>query len=345
MKIAAYAIAKNEEKHVARWYESVKDADHIFILDTGSTDSTVEIALSLGIEVQSRQFDPFRFDHARNFAIACLPHDIDLCISLDMDEVLTPGWRQELEYIGVGANRVTHKVVTTFNEDGSEGQSFTIGRVHGRHSHTWKYPIHEVLMPVSSEASIYSDKFAIHHHPDNSKSRGQYLAMLKLAAEEQPNDERLQFYLAREYFFHDEYAMAQHHFSRHLAISQWNPERASSHRYMAKMRPDSAEHHLYKAVAEDPTRRENWVALASLYYHRADWIRCASACEMALAITEQPTDYFCETESWNWYPYDLAAISNYRLGDMEKAWEYGAEALSRNPQDQRLQANLGWYRL
>jgi tetratricopeptide (TPR) repeat protein len=169
--------------------------------------------------------------------------------------------------------------------------------------------------------------------------------MLKLAAEEKPNDERLQFYLAREYFFHNEYAMAQHHFSRHLTISQWNPERASSHRYMAKMRPDSAEHHLYKAVAEDPTRRENWVALATLYYNRHDWIRCASACEMALSVTERPTDYFCETESWNWYPYDLAAISNYRLGDMEKAWEYGAEALSRNPQDQRLQANLGWYRL
>jgi tetratricopeptide (TPR) repeat protein len=345
MKIAVYTIAKNEIAHVARWAESCKEADHRFILDTGSTDGTRHAAVDLGIDVMSRQFDPFRFDHARNFALACLPHDIDLCVSLDMDEVLTPGWRQELEYIGVGANRVTHKVVTTFNEDGSEGQSFTIGRVHGRHSHTWKYPIHEVIMPVDAEASIYSDKFAIHHHPDNNKSRGQYLEMLKLAAEEQPNDERLQFYLAREYYFDGQYALAQHHFARHLSISQWNPERASSHRYMAKMRPDSAEHHLYKAVAEDPTRRENWVALADLYHDRADWVRCASACEMAMAVTEKPTDYFCEAEAWNWHPYDLAAISNYHLGDIDKAWEYGAEALSRSPQDERLQANLTWYRL
>jgi tetratricopeptide (TPR) repeat protein len=345
MKIAVYTIAKNEAKHVGRWAESCKEADHRFILDTGSTDGTRHAAIDLGIDVMSRQFDPFRFDHARNFALACLPHDIDLCISLDMDEVLTPGWRQAIEHLDLLTNAVRHKIVTTFNEDGSEGQSFTGCRVHGRHSHTWKYPIHEVLHPTVAEATALVDGFAIHHHPDNSKSRGQYLDMLKLAAEEKPNDERLQFYLGRECFFHGQYALAQHHFSRHLAIAQWNPERASSHRYMAKMRPDSAEHHLYKAVAEDPTRRENWVALATLYYNRHDWIRCASACEMALAVTERPTDYFCETESWNWYPYDLAAISNYRLGDMEKAWEYGAEALSRNPQDQRLQANLEWYRL
>jgi len=29
MKIAVYTIALNEEKHVQRWYESVKDADYI----------------------------------------------------------------------------------------------------------------------------------------------------------------------------------------------------------------------------------------------------------------------------------------------------------------------------
>jgi glycosyltransferase involved in cell wall biosynthesis len=345
MKIAAYAIAKNEEKHVARWYESVKDADYIFILDTGSTDNTVEIALSLGIEVQSRQFDPFRFDHARNFAIACLPHDIDLCVVTDLDEILTPGWREALEELDPSVNRVNIKAVVDFNADGSEGQTFSTGRIHGRHTHEFRYAIHEVLTAIKPEVAIYTDKFAVHHYPDNSKSRGQYLEMLKISSEEQPNDERLRFYLAREYFFHGRYELAQHHFTRHLAIAQWNPERSSSHRYMAKMRPDAAEHHLYKAVAEDPTRRESWVALAALYYDRADWIRCASACEMALAITEKPTDYFCETDSWNWYPYDLAAISNYHLGDVEKAWDYGVEAMSRNPQDERLQANLTWYRL
>ena len=38
MKIAVYAIAKNEEAFVTRWVESAADADYVVLLDTGSSD-------------------------------------------------------------------------------------------------------------------------------------------------------------------------------------------------------------------------------------------------------------------------------------------------------------------
>ena len=41
-KICVYAISKNEEKFVDRWMDSVSEADEVFVLDTGSTDETVE---------------------------------------------------------------------------------------------------------------------------------------------------------------------------------------------------------------------------------------------------------------------------------------------------------------
>lgn len=44
MKIAVYAISKNEEQFVERFCNSAKDADLILIADTGSTDGTVEKA-------------------------------------------------------------------------------------------------------------------------------------------------------------------------------------------------------------------------------------------------------------------------------------------------------------
>ena len=42
MKICVYAICKNEEKFVDRWIKNVKEADEVYVLDTGSTDNTVQ---------------------------------------------------------------------------------------------------------------------------------------------------------------------------------------------------------------------------------------------------------------------------------------------------------------
>ena len=40
-KVCVYAISKNEEKFVDRWVKSMREADKIFVLDTGFTDKTI----------------------------------------------------------------------------------------------------------------------------------------------------------------------------------------------------------------------------------------------------------------------------------------------------------------
>jgi Tfp pilus assembly protein PilF len=345
MKIAVYTIAKNEQQFVQRWADSCAEADYRLILDTGSIDNTCQIAWDADVTVETEIFDPWRFDHARNVALACLPDDIDLCISLDMDEVLQPGWRKALEAIPAGTTRPRYKYVWSWNPDGTEGLVYGGDKIHARHGYTWKHPVHEVLKPDGVETQHWVDGLQIHHHPDSTKSRSQYLPLLKMAVEEDPRDDRNQFYLAREYFFHGETGLAQYHFSEHLKLSQWHPERAASYRYLAKMRPDAAEFHLYSAIAEDPSRRESWVDLAMVYYKKEDWVACRQACTMALRITDKPLDYLCEAEAWGWLAHDLMAISCHKLGDTDEAFFHGSEALALNPKDERLQANLTWYRL
>jgi glycosyltransferase involved in cell wall biosynthesis len=343
MKIAVATIAKNEEQFVQRWAESCKEADYRLILDTGSTDGTIYKATANNIECFKQVFTPWRFDHARNHAMSLIPEDIDYVIWLDMDEQLQPGWREALET--ATCTRPRYKYIWSWNEDGTEGLVYGGDKIHSRHGYTWKHPVHEVLHPEATETQQWIDGLEIHHHPDNTKSRGQYFDLLKLAVEEDPRDDRNQFYLAREYFFNNEYGMAQYHFARHLDLSLWNPERAASHRYIAKMRPDAAEHHLYKAIAEDPNRREAWVDLAMVYYNRQDWISCRMASAMALRITEKPMDYLCEADAWGWLPHDLMAISCYNQGDVDEAWYHGSLAASMNPTDERLKANLTHYRV
>jgi len=102
MKIAIYAISKNEEEFVKRFYESAKNADLVLIADTGSTDNTVSLARSLGITVHDIAVKPWRFDKARDTALNLIPGDFDVCISLDLDEVMEPGWREEIERVSNG---------------------------------------------------------------------------------------------------------------------------------------------------------------------------------------------------------------------------------------------------
>lgn len=342
MKIAVYTIALNEEQFVKRWAESAKNADYVLIADTGSSDGTISIANSIPyVNVINISVSPWRFDNARNEALAALPDDIDLCIALDMDEVLVDGWRQLLESSSV--NRPRYKYVWSWNDDGSEGLVYGGDKIHGRHTHFWKHPVHEVLKPLSDESQEWIDGFEIHHHPDSSKSRSQYFDLLKLAVEEDMNDDRNQFYLAREYFFNNNFDDAAHHFKIHLTLSSWSPERAASCRYLSKCEPDKSLYWLYRAVAEDSSRRENWFALMRHYYDIANYSALVYATNMALLIEDKPLDYLCDADSWGWQFYDLAAIGFYYTGDYERAKFYGSKALISSPNDERLKNNMVFY--
>lgn len=344
MKIAVYTIAKNEEQFVKRWYESAKEADYLLIADTGSTDNTVAIAESLGINVIHSPVSPWRFDVARNASLNALPDDIDYCIALDMDEVLQPGWREHLESVPPETTRPRYKYTWSWNEDGTPGLTYGGDKIHTRKNYKWKHPVHEVIMCTDIEVQNWTG-LEIHHHPDHTKSRGQYFPLLELAVQEDPDDDRNAYYLAREYYFHNMHDKAAAEFKRHLALPRavWPPERSASMRYLAKIEKQNTEVWLLRAAAEAPHRREAWVDLANYYYQNKMWPQCYSSALRALSIKDKPLEYICEAFSWGSAPYDFAAISAYQLKIKDKALEYGKKAVEINPKDERLLGNMKFY--
>ena len=352
MKVAVYTIALNEEKHVERWYNSIKDADYILIADTGSTDKTVEVAEGLGINVISVLLKPFRFDTSRNAALAALPADIDYCISLDMDEVLTDGWRKEIETLHPpveGASAILRSLLTwNIKEDGTPGLQYGADRVHSRWGVTWKQPAHEIVSTYGEYKEVRGwVGFGINHLADPTKSRSQYLSMLKMAVDESPYSDRNAYYYARELFYYGKYEEATTEFKRHLSLptAVWAPERASSMRHIGKMNPSECIEWYAKAAEESPGRREPFVDMAKHYYSQQDWENCYKTSMDALRITEKKLDYMCEEDSWNELPYDYAALSAYHLGRPEEAVELNDKAMEINPTDERLKTNSEWYRL
>ena len=344
MRIAVYTIALNEEKHVKKWYESAKDADYLLIADTGSTDKTVEIAESLGINVIKIKVDPWRFDDARNASLAALPGYIDYCIALDMDEVLVKGWKKDLpKALEAGVTRPIYNYVYGWDENGKPDLNFDGIKIHARRGYRWKFPIHEAVSPYKIPEVRARIDLTIHHFQDKEKSREQYLDMLEMAVDEDPKCSRSLYYLGREYYYKQRYYDSLQTFKRYLEESTFKAERSYALRMMAKCDPDNAEKHLEDSIAEC-TSRESVLALANHYYQQMKWPDCFRVATRALGITEKQTDFMAEGWAWGHMADDLVAISAWQLGEFKTAIEHGEKALAFSPDDERLQNNLKHYR-
>jgi glycosyltransferase involved in cell wall biosynthesis len=344
MKIAVYTIALNEEKFVWDWYNSAKDADYLLIADTGSNDNTVSLAESIGINVVKISISPWRFDDARNASLAALPKDIDICISLDMDEVLVSGWREKLEGINPDTTRPRYKYTWSWNEDGTPGLEYGGDKIHARHGYRWKHPVHEVLTTDRLQENQEWIDLEIHHHPDSSKPRSQYLPLLELSVREDPHDDRNAYYYARELFFYGKNDEAVKEFKRYLDLptARWGAERAAAYRYMAKCQPILGDQYLIQAIEEDKSRRESYVSLSQWYYDNKQWDWCYDYAFLALEIKEKPLDYLCEDYAWGSLPHDLAGIAAYNLGNIEDAIKHTEDAIALS-NDPRLKTNLEHY--
>jgi glycosyltransferase involved in cell wall biosynthesis len=92
--ISILILTFNEEKIIRQCLESVSWSDDVVVVDSFSTDRTVEIARSVGARVIQHEF--VSFAEQRNFGLrnGCLKND--WVFHLDADEVVTPQLKDEL---------------------------------------------------------------------------------------------------------------------------------------------------------------------------------------------------------------------------------------------------------
>lgn len=350
MKIAVYTIALNEEKHVKRWYESAKDADLLVIADTGSVDNTRYLAKSIGINVQQIEVKPWRFDVARNASLAMIPEDFDICIQLDMDEVLPTGWRKKVEEAFEQGNTwPKYTMVMSRDSDGKPRNFYHHFRIHPRKGFFWKYPIHEVLdhFPgLSFERKVID--LEIDHLQDKSKPRSSYLNLLETAVAEMPQDWRMNHYLNREYFYNRDWLkVLQSAYQCEKIVGGWDVERASTYIWASE-----AAHHLkmdslardwaVKATIAAPEFYEAWHWLAHIYHLEKDWLNCLDSAAKILVLSKQ-SHHLVKPEVWEWWGYDLIALASHNLGSDFDAVRFGRLAIQGDGSNDRLTKNLTYY--
>jgi glycosyltransferase involved in cell wall biosynthesis len=349
-KICVYAICKNEEKFVDRWMDSMGEADEIVVTDTGSTDGTVEKLRARGATVYEEIVSPWRFDVARNRSLSHVPDDADICVCTDLDEVFRPGWRKKLEAAWLpGTTMANYLYNWSLNPDGTPGVQFTYFKVHTKKDYRWTYPVHEVptFVGAGAQRRVFVEGMILDHYPDDTKSRGSYLPLLQMAAEEMPESDRMAYYLGREYTFNRRWEDCIRECKRHLALpsATWAEERSASMRLIANAHfrlgnyPEAGRWFL-RAIAECPGMRDAYVEYAQAAYNQEDWVTVFAMTEAALAIPSRSTTYTNAAHAWNHTPHDLAALGCYYLGLRERARRHAEDALALAPDNERLRRNV-----
>ena len=373
MKITVYGICKNEEKHVRRFLDHARCADYICLLDTGSEDGTREAVTAWALKhlndtevmLSSRPYEPwccgeeydeilsmggrpFRFDEARNESMKLIPPDTDVCVCLDLDEILCPGWRAAIErYWSLLDTTGRYEYVWNFRPDGSDGVKFLGEKVHRYGRCRWVGAVHEVMKYDDIRVDVQIPGLRIEHHADDGKSRGNYLPMLELAVREDPENDRNVHYLGREFFFRGRYEKAVETLRHHLVMetAHWKAERAASMRYIgvsyqAMGDMEQAEAWLKLAAGEAQEQREPLIELAKLYLAGQNWSEAVRQCEKALTRTERPMTYMSEAYAWGEGPWDLMSVALWYEGKYQSAVECCRKALELNGSDERIRNNL-----
>lgn len=345
-KIVVYAIAKNEEQFVERFCKSAEDADRIVIVDTGSSDKTVKLAHQHGAAVPQICVSPWRFDIARNAALSLLPADYDICVSLDLDEELQPGWRDAIEKAWVwGTTRLKYKF------DWGVGIVFYYEKIHARHGYRWHHPCHEYPVPDRiTERWATTDELLVVHKPDPSKSRGQYLDLLRVSVEEDPQCPRNAFYYARELSFHGKHEEAIAECKRYLDLPRatWDGERCYAKRTIGRClfemgHKDRAWTAFMEAMMEAPGTREPWAELAKLAHDLHRWKDCYWAATKGLEITDRLAVYTCDPEVWGTILHEYAAFAAWNLGLKSEAVKHMQDAAAKAPDNQWIRDHLDFY--
>lgn len=356
-KICVYAICKNEEKFVDIWLNSVMEADYIVVLDTGSTDNTYKLLRSDPriTRCEQKEINPWRFDVARNEALKLVPKDADILVSVDLDEVFVPGWTNIIRcFWQDDTERMLYKYAWSSDKDGNPLLVFVYDKIHCNNFH-WVFPCHEVLARNGDNALIaehqnhvkYLDQIILFHYPDQEKSRSNYLSLLQLRYEENPEECYSSYLLGREYLHYNQYDEAIKYFDITLNLKdiQYHKEieqiclRYKGDCYRGKGELLEALFCYLKYINTDATYIEPYEHIAEIYNQIGMPHIALGYCKQALEKCYRHNDWSEEEKSFKENIWDIMAYSYMLLNDKENAINYCLRALSMAPNDERLLSN------
>ncbi len=157
-KISAALITFNEEENIARTLEKLVWCDEIVVIDSFSSDATVEICTSYGAKVIQKKFNGY--GEQKLFLVSQC--SFDWILSIDADEVLT--------------DELIHEIKTEFNKKVIPYQAYFLNRKHVYLGKVFQYGYLRntpVLRLFNKNHATFSDK-KVHETVQYNNKKGRF---------------------------------------------------------------------------------------------------------------------------------------------------------------------------
>lgn len=345
-------IVKNEEDVIARCLESAKDAaDEIIVIDTGSTDRTIEAARLAGAAVYSREWKQ-DFAAARNESIGLAAGKWILV--LDADEALEEGHGAKLRQIVESMPEADGFFVQIVNYVGTEAKqvgssvSSSLRLFLNKPGYRYEGRIHEqIVQPIlnaNPAAKLHYSAIQLNHGgylPEVVLKKNKVQRNMELLQQELQHTDNESFHrynLGIEYMRTGDHVKALEQFRLSRTIADW---RITSFGHVVVLREINCLQALgqWEAAAElgeSAAEALNdypdlFLTLGRIYYHLHRWEEADSAFSKALEIGPSPQKYTSASGSGTYTASFYLGKTREQLLDYEGAAICYANSLAFNP--------------
>lgn len=345
-RISLCMIVRDEEHSIARCLQSVVGlADEIVIVDTGSTDNTVQICRSFGTKIYSFTWKN-DFSAARNYSLEQATGEWILV--LDADDELPGGVISDIRKLTVAENYDAYFFITK-NLVGAEQQPTILNyaqlRLFRNYPH-FRYTgiIHE-LIPKIHEAKYQVVPIpVIHRGYLDTVVQGQNkiernISLIKQAVEQDADVPSWHYYLGNEFLRAGKVTDALNSYEQALTLQKqaetkvWLPELATKYAYSLWQanQVEAAISTVREALVATPEYTDLWFLLGHLYLEKRQTDLARPAFVECLRLGA-PSPLFPTQEGCGTYlPAFFIGVMDFEANDLASARTFFAQSWEWNP--------------
>jgi len=341
IKLSLAIITKDAAEYLKRCLESVKDVvDEIVVVDTGSSDNTIEIAKSFTDKVyEFKWIDDF--SAARNYSFSKSTGDFILW--LDSDDVIYPEDIEKIKNIDYSDKEIIiADYIYAHDEFGNSISTVPRERIVKRSLNLkWEQPIHEYLR---LNGKTWKADFVVHHTKMGSTSE-RNIRILEKVVKKDKNNARNVYYLAKEYYDSEMYNKAISMFKKFVNMNNgWWENKYKAYYFLAlcylKLKSKDYEKnfkkYIFKSIEIEERRAEPYYLLGdyfvehNLWEKAIHWYLTAANCKRGTGLLDA-----YEPSYYTWKPWLSLCVAYNAIGKIKEAYDANEKVLQYRPKDSR----------